>query len=280
MLRLMQDAPPEQLVEFTQVHLTGPLPEPPFPTKAPEDRLERLDVDELRYTYPGSENGIQAAGLSLARGSFTVVTGRVGAGKSTLLRALLGLLPGEGRLRWNGRAVERPADFFTPPRAAYTPQAPLLFSETLRENILMGLDEHRAGLGRALHAAVVEQDLQAMPQGLDTVLGSKGVKLSGGQKQRAAAARAFVRSPELLVIDDISSARDVETEAELWRRLGQANESGDAPTILAVSHRRPALKRATQIILLEHGRVSAVGTLDELLERSAELRALWQEDAE
>ncbi len=292
MQRLMQDAPQEELVRHTPVHLSGALPaisSPPARTAA--DRLERLEVCGLRYQFPGTQKGIQEVDFRLERGSFTVITGRIGAGKTTLLRALLGLLPAQGSVLWNGSPVERPADFFIPPHAAYTPQAPLLFSESLRDNILMGLpagNEAQAlhatdgPLAEALYRAVLEPDLQAMPAGLDTVLGAKGVKLSGGQRQRVAAARAFVRRPELLVIDDISSALDVETEQTLWERVSQLGaEAGtagshQAVTVLAVSHRRPALRRADQIILLEDGRITATGRLEALLESSPEMRRLWE----
>jgi ATP-binding cassette subfamily B protein len=127
-----------------------------------------------------------------------------------LLRALLGLLPRTaGEIRWNGRLVADPATFFTPPRAAYTPQVPRLFSESLRDNVLAGLpDEADALRGRALQRAVMERDVADLGDGMDTVVGPRGVKLSGGQIQRTAAARMFVRDPELLVFDDLSSALD------------------------------------------------------------------------
>jgi ATP-binding cassette subfamily B protein len=219
--------------------------------------------------------------LRLERGTLTVVTGRVGSGKTTLLRVLLGLLPMDaGQIRWNGVPVREPDRFFVPPRCAYTAQVPRLFSNTLRDNILLGLDADEERLQSAIYRAVLETDLAELEQGLETVVGPKGVKLSGGQVQRTAAARMFVREPELLVFDDLSSALDVETEQALWERLfGEAgvrdSREPTQPTCLVVSHRRAALRLADQIVVLADGRIEDAGTLDELLERSATFCELW-----
>lgn len=121
--------------------------------------------------------------------------------------------------------------------------------------------------------AVLEADLEEFPAGLDTLLGAKGVRLSGGQRQRTAAARVFVRQPELLVFDDLSSALDVETEHLLWQRVDTLRERG--ATCLVVSHRRPALRRADQIIVMREGTIAARGTLDILLETCEELQRIW-----
>ena len=351
LLAMMPAAAPGQLVAHGAIYLADEVPASPTP--APVQPLAQLTVKGLTFHYPENGRGIEQVDLRLERGSLTVVTGRVGAGKSTLLRVLLGLLPADaGEIRWNGALVDDPATFFVPPHSAYTPQTPRLFSTTLRDNILLEIGgevaewqgvevaewqgvevaEWQGGevadgstltirahpaLDRAIYAAVLEEDITQLEDGLDTIVGPRGVRLSGGQVQRAAAARVFVRNVELLVFDDISSALDVETERKLWERIEGfrnsdvrfTNNRGEiddklprephadqqflheepprksyivnrTSTYLVVSHRRLLLQLADHIVVLKDGRVEDEGTLEELLARCAEMQQLWQGEEE
>ena len=277
LVELLEGDESQTLITYKKVYLDGKLPDIPDVLNSPQQRLSKLEISGLTYAYPTSGRGIHNINISLSQGTLTVITGRIGAGKTTLLMALLGLIPAQsGKVIWNGKIIKDPASFFIPPHTAYTPQAPTLFTGTLRENILLGLSENKVNLDSAVQSSGLDLGILNCENGLDTLVGYRGVKLSGGQIQRTAAARMFVREPELLVIDDLSSALDVETERTIWKNWFERQSDGvKKTTCIVVSHRRSVLKQADHIVVMQKGRVRAEGQIDNLLKSSDEMRKLW-----
>lgn len=273
LISALSGAPWSRIMEQADLGLDADGPSE-IPTLDDPEPFVSLTVRDLSYHYHGSSNGIDDVSLEVQKGEFVVVTGRIGSGKTTMLRAILGLLPASsGSVVWNGEVVDEPSTFLVPPRVAYTPQVPRLFSMSLEDNLVLGAEMADGQLDESIHIATMRRDIDTMPEGLETLIGPRGVRLSGGQVQRSAAARMFTRAPQLLVLDDVSSALDVETEQLLWRRLFEARSDVAA---LVVSHRHAALWRADRVIVMERGRVAAVGTAEELAATSSTFRSIWE----
>lgn len=273
MRTLFRPGEEDRIMEKREIYLNEEPPEPVNEARNPKEKLRELEVNGLSYRYEQSSNGIQDINFKLKQGQFLVITGRIGSGKSTLVRTLLGLLPKQqGEILWNGEHVD-PATFLMPPRAAYTPQVPRLFSDTLRENIVQGKQGNvDQALDKAIRLAVLDKDIRQLDQGLETPVGPRGVMLSGGQIQRSATARMLMTEADLFIFDDLSSALDVETEQLVWDGLFKERDV----TCIAVSHRKAALTKADHIIVMKDGRIEAEGNLADLLESNEEMQLLWQ----
>lgn len=236
-----EDPDVDRLIEHRAMTILGG-PMPSGPSLPPRRRLERLEVRGLTVT----DRGLVDIDLTIERGQLVIVSGPVGSGKSTLLRAVIGLSGiDSGSVTWNGQEITDRAAFFVPPQCAYVAQVPRLFAESLIDNLRLGhqIDDQSVLAGVSL--AALDEDVSQFPDGLSTMVGARGVRLSGGQMQRAAGARAMAHRPELLVLDDLTSALDVETELRMWERLAASGF-----TVLAASNRPVALSRADKVITL------------------------------
>ena len=214
--------------------------------------LQSLHISALSATY-GQNEVLHNVNFSVQRGQFVVITGPIGSGKTTLLRSILGLAHNAsvtGEVRWNHEPINDRAAFFVPPMSGYLPQVPQLISDSVRDNVALGMATDCA-ISTALRLAEVETDVEEMHDGVQTLIGPRGLRLSGGQRQRVATARAIVHQPELVVLDDLSSALDVETELRLWTNLAEAGM-----TVLAVSHRAVAFERADLVLRLQAGQLA------------------------
>ena len=228
-----------------------------------------LELRDIRFGYGGGPEVLRGVSLSLIQGEWLGLAGRTGCGKSTLLRLAPRLEdPGSGQVLLWGRNLRQWPLKALRRRMSMVAQEPFLFSETLLENIAFSHDgdpaECRDEALQAAHAAGLAETLAKLPEGLDTLLGEKGVNLSGGQKQRVALARALFVKPDLLVLDDAFSAVDTATEEAIVSGL----KAGLPKTaVLMVSHRVSTLKLCDRVLMLEHGIVDSEGSPQELLQQ-------------
>ena len=240
----------------------------PSPTVARLAVAEAIRFDHVSFRYPGAEAREVLAGVSLqipAR-RMTAICGPSGAGKSTAADLLLGLLsPATGRVLVDGVPLEGGRVHAWRASVGYVPQETFLFHESIRANLLWARPEAtEAELAAALRAAAAEEFVGCLPQGLETVVGDRGVRLSGGERQRLALARALLRQPTLLVLDEATSALDTVNEQLIQQAIERLH--GEL-TIVIIAHRLSTVQNADQIIVLDQGRVVESGVPAELARR-------------
>jgi ATP-binding cassette, subfamily B, multidrug efflux pump len=235
-----------------------------------------LRVQGLSFAYPDDPERAVLSGVSFAVGQGEIVGlfGPIGSGKTTLVNLLNRYLtPPPGTILLDDVDITTLSQARLRRHVVTVTQEPFLFSDSVRENIRFAADAgDDLALEQAVQAAALQPDLASFPAGLDTLVGEKGITLSGGQKQRIALARAILKPCDLLILDDVLSAVDHETERYL---IDQIYRFRQAAATLIVSHRISALERARRVVVLEHGRVVASGPHAELIEREGPYRQAW-----
>lgn len=240
-------------------------------TVAPKraDRPEVIGFEDFHFKYPQSDNANLAnIKMALKSGQTLGIVGATGSGKTTFVKQLLREYPaGQGSLSINGIELADLSKDELRGWIGYVPQDHVLFSRSIRENILFGKpDADEKEIQEALRLSSFEKDLEMLPRGLDTLVGEKGVSLSGGQKQRVSIARALIKDPEILILDDSLSAVDAKTEANIIKNI-QTERQGK--TTIITTHRLSAVQHADWIIVLDDGKIAEQGKHEQLLEEKA-----------
>ncbi|WP_420457519.1 ABC transporter ATP-binding protein [Rubrivirga sp.] len=240
-----------------------------------EIRFERLD-----YQYPGQAgHALRGVSLTIPKGAAVGFVGPSGAGKTTIVDVLLGLLdPQAGRVLVDGVDIQGALASWQR-KIGYIPQSIYLTDDTVRGNVAFGMDVDEIddnAVWRALDAAQLRETVEALPKGLDTVVGERGIRFSGGQRQRVGIARALYHSPEVLVMDEATSALDNQTERQFVEALERLQGNH---TLVVIAHRLSTVRNCDTLFMLDHGRLVAEGSYDHLMAASEAFRAMAGEDA-
>jgi len=239
---------------------------------------ERILIHRVRFTYEGQDRpALDGISLEIPKGGSLGVVGASGSGKSTLADVLVGLQwPSEGWVAIDGERITPRNVRAWRPQVGYVSQAVFLSDDTVLANIAFGLAPESVDRERAqtvAELAQLDELLRSLPNGLETVVGERGVRLSGGQRQRIGIARALYRRPPVLVLDEATSALDGVTERLVMRAIRRQQSD---QTLVVIAHRLATVRGCDQIVLMEEGKVAEAGTWDELLRRSARFRELAQ----
>ncbi|MGX7012792.1 ABC transporter ATP-binding protein [Vagococcus silagei] len=230
------------------------------------EKIDSIDFNHYAFQYPTSDGvSLRNIDFKLERGQTLGIVGKTGSGKTTLIRQLLRQYPigEEGAIRINGQQIENYDIAQLEGLIGYVPQEHILFSKSVGHNIRFGnLDADEMAMAQAIESADFTKDVSRMKEGLDTLIGEKGVSISGGQKQRVSIARALIREPDLLILDDSLSAVDAKTERAIIENIQDIRQN---KTNIIVTHRLSAVAQADQVIVVEDGAITEIGTPQELL---------------
>jgi ATP-binding cassette, subfamily B, multidrug efflux pump len=248
----------------------------PHPVTGLKHRIEFRDVS---FIYEGQRNGYAALkdiNFTLPVGYTVALVGRIGSGKSTTAQLLPRLFDvSSGKICWDGLDIRTLSLRQLREKLGYVPQDPFLFSTSLRRNLTFGRDPVSAEeFNRAIRIARLDRDVESFPDGVDTVVGERGVTLSGGQKQRATLARALLMDTPVLILDDCLSSVDAQTEAEILAGLRSVLKE---KTCLIISHRISAVQDADEILVFEDGRIIECGTHQQLIQRGGAYAEIYEQ---
>jgi ATP-binding cassette, subfamily B, bacterial len=234
----------------------------------------RLEVRDVRFGYEG-QDVLHDVSFDVEPGRTVAVVGPTGSGKSSLTGLLVRLVdPAAGTVLLDGVDVREAAQGSVAATAALVPQQTFLFDDTVRGNVTLGADIADEAVWAALRLAQADGFVAALPEGLGTRVGERGATLSGGQRQRLALARALVRRPRLLVLDDATSSVDPQVEERILKGLQAANDNDGGATVVVIAYRKATIGLADEVVYIEHGRVLARGAHSELSAHSAGYRNL------